>query len=224
MAVAGHLGIAVAEYDERIRTFVPFYEEMLDVAAEQLAALATRAPVIVELGTGSGALAGRVLARRPDARVLGVDEDPAMLALASARLEPHASRVELRRVSFARFTLPRCDAVVASLALHHIRSTRSKLAFYQRIANALERGGLLVSADCVLPTSPVLAERAMARWRSHLRSTYSAREAGGYLRAWAKEDRYLPLDVELSLLRRAGLVADVAWRRDAFAVLIGQRA
>jgi hypothetical protein len=33
MAVSSHLGIDVAEYDERIRTFVPYYEEMLDVCA-----------------------------------------------------------------------------------------------------------------------------------------------------------------------------------------------
>ena len=37
MSVATHLGIDLGEYDARIRTFIPHYEEMLDVAAGSLA-------------------------------------------------------------------------------------------------------------------------------------------------------------------------------------------
>src|SRR5215831_1860740 len=32
MSVASHLGIDLNDYDSRIRTFIPHYEEMLDVA------------------------------------------------------------------------------------------------------------------------------------------------------------------------------------------------
>ena len=34
MGVASHLGIQLTEYDRRIRTFIPDYEEMLDAAAK----------------------------------------------------------------------------------------------------------------------------------------------------------------------------------------------
>jgi tRNA (cmo5U34)-methyltransferase len=223
MAVGSHLGIAVDEYDGRIRTFVPFYEEMLDVAAGLLTLLAAPSPRIVELGTGSGALAARALTQRPSGQLVGIDEDAAMLTLAASRLARAGGRVELRQASFARVDLPRCDAVVASLALHHLRTTRSKLALYQRMAASLAPGGLLVSADCAPPTSPALADRAMDAWRAHLRRTYSARQAAAFMRSWAKEDRYVSLDVELSLITRAGLVADVVWRRDAFAVMVGRK-
>ena len=221
MAVGSHLGIAVAEYDQRIRTFVPFYDEMLDVAAEALGALDGRAPLIVELGTGSGALAARILSRRLGARVVGIDEDPAMLAMASARMP--GGRVELRQANFSRIELPPADAVVASLALHHVKSLARKLELYRRVARALAPGGLFVNADCAPPASPVLAARAMDTWRAHLQTTYSAREAAGYLRAWAAEDRYQRLDVELDLVARAGLTPDVVWRREAFAVIIGRK-
>ena len=46
MGVASHLGIKLTEYDSRIRTFIPHYEEMLGVAA---AAIPPRARTIVEL-------------------------------------------------------------------------------------------------------------------------------------------------------------------------------
>jgi tRNA (cmo5U34)-methyltransferase len=223
MAVGSHLGIAVDEYDERIRTFVPFYEEMRDVAAGLLSLIQAPFPRIVELGTGNGALAARALAQRPSAQLVGIDEDAAMLRLAASRLARVSNRVELQQASFARVDLPRCDAVVASLALHHVRTRRSKLALYARIADSLAPGGLLVSADCAPPVSPALAERAMDAWRAHLRGTYTARQATAYLQAWAKEDRYFSLDVELSLITQADLVADVVWRRDAFAVMVGRK-
>lgn len=222
MAVSSHLGIAVTEYDERIRTFVPWYEEMLDVAAGALGAIAAAAPLVVELGTGSGALAARVLATRARARVIGIDEDGAMLAMAAARMA-NSRRVELRQGNFGRLELPRCDGVVASLALHHVRSAARKAELYARIARALRPGGLFVNADCALPSDRTLATRSMRAWRAHLEAAYSAREAAGYLRAWAKEDRYQTLDVERDLMARAGLLVDVVWRRDAFAVLVGRR-
>jgi tRNA (cmo5U34)-methyltransferase len=131
--------------------------------------------------------------------------------------------VELRQGNFARIELPRCDGVAASVALHHVRTRRSKLALYTRIAQALRPDGLFVSADCMLPTAPALVEQSMQSWRRHLRAAYSAREAAAYLRSWSKEDRYQRLDVELSLVSRAGLIADVAWRRKAFAVVVGRR-
>jgi tRNA (cmo5U34)-methyltransferase len=222
MAVGTHLGIAVTEYDERIRTFVPHYEEMLDIAAEALRLIPAASPLIVELGTGSGALAARVLATRSRARVIGIDEDGAMLGMAAARMS-NSRRVELRQGNFARLELPRCDGVVASLALHHVKSTARKGQLYGRIARALRPGGLFVNADCAPPADPLLAARAMKGWRAHLEGTYSGREAAGYLRAWAKEDRYLTLDVERDLMARAGLLVDAVWRRDAFVVLVGRK-
>ena len=54
MGVASHLGIKIAEYDMRIRTFIPDYEEMLNVVAD---AVPPRARTMVDIGTGTGALA-----------------------------------------------------------------------------------------------------------------------------------------------------------------------
>ena len=80
MSVAAHLGIRLSEYDARIRTFIPDYDRMLDVAA---AAIPRNTRTIVDLGIGTGALASRCLRRAPGARVVGVDADADILALAS---------------------------------------------------------------------------------------------------------------------------------------------
>ncbi|HKU22213.1 MAG TPA: class I SAM-dependent methyltransferase [Terriglobales bacterium] len=217
MGVASHLGIQLAEYDLRIRTFIPNYEEMLDVAAS---AIPRRARSIVDLGTGTGALAERCLRRAPRACLLGIDADGEILKLAERRL---GSRARLLRRSFTRVSLPPCEAVVASFALHHIRSRSSKASLYRRIRAALRPGKIFISVDCQPAANRGLAREQHQQWKSHLLSSYSAKQAVALLASWAKEDTYVPLEAELDLLRRAGLKPEVLWRKGAFAVLLAMR-
>ncbi|MGH9143915.1 MAG: class I SAM-dependent methyltransferase, partial [Vicinamibacterales bacterium] len=194
MGVASHLGIDLAEYDSRIRTFIPHYEEMLDVAA---AAIPPRARTIVDLGIGTGALSARCLSTARVARAVGIDLDAAILTLAQRRL---GDRATFNTGSFLRTPLPPCDAVVASFALHHVRTRAAKKALYRRIRAALRPGGLFVSVDCQPARDPRLRRAQLEQWLTHLRGAYTPAQAKGFMASWAHEDVYLPLDAELALL------------------------
>jgi trans-aconitate methyltransferase len=216
MSVAAHLGIALDEYDARIRTFIPDYEEMLDVAAD---AVPADARTIVDVGTGTGALAARCLRRAPRARVVGIDEDSDVLAVAATRL---GDRARFITSSFAAAAVPRCDAIVASIALHHIRQRATKLAIYRRFRGALVRGGRMISVDCHPSARRAIADAQLAAWMRHLRQSYSADKSKKLLEAWAQEDVYVPLDAEMALLTDARFRVDVLWRKGMFAVLLAQ--
>ena len=218
MGVAAHLGIDLAEYDARIRTFIPRYEEMLDAATSALTALDGPASVIVDLGVGSGALAKRVAGEARRAGIIGIDTDDGMLALARKRL---GARITMMPGDFLNVTLPRCDVITASFALHHIRTRRQKARMYARCFAALRRGGLLVSADCCLADNPRLQAADRAAWLRHLQRRYTRSRAKQLLRAWAREDVYCRLKDEVQWLRAAGFAVDVPWRRDSFAVIVG---
>jgi tRNA (cmo5U34)-methyltransferase len=221
MAVASHLHIRLGEYDERIHTFVPGYRAMLDAAAGVVAAMAPPPGHIVDLGTGTGALAQRCLAGVPGARLTAIDEDAEILTLAAERLK-HLSQVPaFVHGSFAAVSLPACDAVVASLSLHHIRTADEKRALYRRCRAALSPGGLLVSADCCPASDERLKATQFEAWRAHLRLSYSAREADDFLAAWAIEDVYFSLDDERAMLADAGFATEVIWRDGAMAVIAG---
>jgi tRNA (cmo5U34)-methyltransferase len=221
MGVAAHLGIALGDYDRRIRTFIPDYGRMLAIAARALdAAISREARTILDLGIGTGALAARCLEVRPRAKVIGIDSDGAMLELARQRL---GERAALLTGSFERVALPRCDAIVASLALHHIPTPRRRAAAFRRFHRALRPGGVLLSADCYLSSSPALRRADRLEWLGHLEQTYTPSEALALLRSWAKEDFYVTLDEELRLLSRAGFRPDVVGRNGCFAVICASR-
>jgi trans-aconitate methyltransferase len=217
VSVAAHLGIRLSEYDRRIRTFIPCYDEMLDAAA---AIVSPRARTIVDLGIGTGALAARCLRRARQASIVGIDADADIAALATRRIGARATFV---RGSFLRVALPRADAFVASFALHHVRTRPAKTRLYRSVRASLRPGGMFVSADCHPAADRTLAAAQMDAWRAHLRRAYAPAQASALLRAWGREDVYVPLDLEVTLLRRAGFRVEVVWRRDAFAVVAGSR-
>ena len=217
MGVGTHLGIRLAEYDERIRTFIPHYEEMLDSAA---ALVPRRAALILDLGTGTGALAARCLRIAGKARIAGIDSDAAILAMAHRRLGKRAGLIHGR---FETAVYPRADAVVASLALHHIFTRSRKLAVYRRVYRALRPGGILVIADCSPSAEESLRKAQQRAWTNHLLRTYTRAQAGAYLREWSREDCYMPLETELRMLRLCGFHPEVAWRRGMFAVVAARK-
>jgi tRNA (cmo5U34)-methyltransferase len=221
MGAASHLGIDLRDYDTRIRSFIPGYEEMLDGAAAVIAAsLRRRSPVIVDLGIGTGALAARCLVVKPSARIVGVDEDEGMLAAARQRIGRRLTPVP---GSFEDVDLPDCDAVTASLALHHLPTAARRLRLFRRIHQALRSGGVVISADCYLASSAALRTAERRGWLAHLERRYSAKQAAAYLRAWAKEDHYARLMDEAAMLERARFTVDIVWRRGSFAVIAATR-
>lgn len=212
MGVAAHLGIELERYDRRIRQFIPRYGEMLQAAATATAG--GRGPLL-DLGIGTGALAARCVAAAPR-RVCGIDADEGMLLQARRRLGASA---RLLHGDFERASLPRAAAIVSALALHHVAGPRRKLALYRACRAALRPGGVLVNADCCPAASPALAAAQFSAWRAHLRQSFTPREVRRLLGAWAAEDHYLPLMIELRLLRRAGFAPELVWRSGCFAVI-----
>jgi SAM-dependent methyltransferase len=218
MGATAHLGIKFGEYDATIASLIPHYKSLLEAAADAVDTFARTAPAVVDLGTGSGALAAEILKVRPKARLIGIDADDAMLDAARRRLK---GRIDTIHDNFELVRIPRCDVVSASFALHHIDAGRKKGALYKRAFNSLRDGGMIVSADCFLAASSKLRRRHRQAWLEHLQAKYTRKKAEQFLRTWAREDVYFSLDRELELLKDAGFSTEVTWRADSFAVVVG---
>lgn len=223
MSVASHLNVSPADYDVKIRALIPLYDELIPEAAAALRLAQRPVRNIVDLGVGTGALALACL-NVAQARVWGIDADDSMMAIARRRLGRHISRVEFVHGSFTGTALPRCDAIVASYSLHHIRSRRAKLAFYKKCFAALRPGGVLVSGDCMPASTSGGFAQDLDVWFTHLGRSFGGRAGGRKVyESWAEEDVYVPLADEIKMLQRAGFDVDVTWRKSPFAVVAGVR-
>ncbi|WP_396448163.1 class I SAM-dependent methyltransferase [Actinomadura sp.] len=113
--------------------------------------------VVVDVGCGTGSLALLLHRVEPDARVIGVDPDPEMLAI--ARRKAGAGAVEWRTATgdaLADVVAPgTVDTVVSSLVLHQC-PVPMKRAILVAMLEALRPGGRLVIADFGRQRTPAM--------------------------------------------------------------------
>lgn len=143
---------APARYLELMREALPLYDRLEDEVVRATEGLVVTR--LLDLGVGTGETTRRCLEAHPDARAVGIDASPDMLAVAATVLD---SRVELR---VARLEDPLPDGpfelIVSALAVHHLDGP-GKADIFRRIRERLAPGGRFVMADVVVADEPVSA-------------------------------------------------------------------
>lgn len=179
-------------YLAMMREAVPGYDQMED---ETVAATGASATLVLELGIGTGETARRVLARHPQAKIIGIDGSPGMVAVARAALPVHRVSV---LVGALEDPLPEgpFDLVVSALAVHHLHGD-GKADLFRRIAEVLKPGGRFVLADVVEPEDPSYVVTVID----------------------PEIDHPSKLDEQLGWLEAAGLMPKVTWTHRDLAVI-----
>jgi tRNA (cmo5U34)-methyltransferase len=124
---------------------IPGYDELQE--AVLAATVGLRPERVLELGTGTGETALRLLANHPGAVWVGIDASEPMLVRARERL-PEAD-LRLQRLEDELPSGP-FDLVVSVLAVHHLDGA-GKRGLFSRVARVLASGGLFVLGDVVVP-------------------------------------------------------------------------
>ena len=156
--------------------------------------------------------------------MIGIDAPiAASLALAARRL---GRRATLQTANFVRAALPRADAVVASIALHHVRTRSAKTRLYRADSRGAQSCGRVHQRRLSSGRRTRRAARAQRdAWMVHLReSSQHPQSRSAAARHGVQEDVYVSLDAELALLAERRLLSwTSAWRRGMFAVIVAGR-
>ncbi|HEY5430880.1 MAG TPA: Sua5/YciO/YrdC/YwlC family protein [Solirubrobacteraceae bacterium] len=194
-ALAGQFHFDPSSYAEMIHEDIPVYDVFQDELARASGAGAAR---VLELGTGTGETARRLLARHPGAVLVGVDESAAMLAAAAETLP--AERVSLV-VGEIENQLPDgpFDLVASALCVHHLRGSR-KRDLFARVRSALGSGGRFVLGDVIVPADPGDAVTSLTP---------------GF-------DHPSPLGEQLGWLAQTGFDARVVWEHRDLAIVVAE--
>ena len=235
-------------WDERVsrlfidygRYFVPERERQIEIIASLLPSL-DRPYTVMELCCGEGLLAEALLERSPTCTVRGLDGSPEMLQRAQTRLVRFGERFlgelfDLTDDAWRVINKP-VQAVVTSLALHHLDGPR-KSALFNDVHRMLAPEGAFIVADIVEPTHSVGWELAAREWDEAVQERcrkldgnnhayeYFDREHWNIYRYFDPQDidKPSPLFSQLKWLEQAGFVAvDVFWMRAGHAIFGGWR-
>jgi tRNA (cmo5U34)-methyltransferase len=164
---------------------------------------------VLDLGTGDGRLIALLQAGRPDVAAVGVDFSKVMLDAAQERFASTRD-VELVAHDLAE-PLPDLgpfDAVVSSMAIHHLEHER-KRALYGEVFELLEPGGLFANFEHVASST----ERLHAAFFDAI---------GEPMENEDPSDRTLDVETQLRWLREIGFEdVDCYWKWLEMALLIG---
>ena len=132
----------------------PWRAECFAKFADELAHMAPPAARVLELGSGPGFLAYKLLTGSSDLRMTLLDFSKAMHVLASKRLAPVLNRVEFLARSFKDSDwfqdLNAFDAVVTNQAVHELRHKRYAEELHRQVVRVLRPGGTYLVCDHIL--------------------------------------------------------------------------
>jgi ubiquinone/menaquinone biosynthesis C-methylase UbiE len=170
---------------------------------------------VMDLGSGPGTLAGKLLAAFPEMQVVCLDGSEEMLAQARERLAGCGQRASFIQADFGAEDwssgVPRdLDAVVSARAVHNLRKPKPIERVYRDLYELLRPGGLFMNIERVNFSTPKL--------RRHYRQLQIKTRGKA-----AKMDGPAPnLLQQFRLLKRAGFKdIDCFWREGNTAIVAG---
>jgi len=164
---------------------------------------------ILDLGTGNGRLLALLKIDRPYAQSVALDFSPTMLESATTRFAGDEKvKIIDHNLDNPLPELGKFDAVVSSLAIHHLTHKR-KHYLYAEIFNLLEGGGIFCNLEHVSSSTPALHEHFRAR-------------IGIADKPEDPSNQLLDVETQLKWLRAIGYThVDCYWKWLELALLIG---
>jgi SAM-dependent methyltransferase len=141
------------QWSEAAMSTRPWRADFFSAFAEVIVSRAAPGPRcrVLDLGSGPGFLAERLLAARPDLECVALDFSPPMHALARERLAAYAGRVDFveRDLRDPRWgdALGRFHFVVTHQAVHELRHKRYAGTLHAQVRERLEPGGGYLVCD-----------------------------------------------------------------------------
>jgi tRNA (cmo5U34)-methyltransferase len=211
--VKHHFNTEASVFDDRVSKIVPYYLEMLSALVHSLPFPSTKTIRVLDLGCGTGTVSYLIHESFPHAIIHCVDIAPHMLTEAERKLR-HVPHVTFEQADLQKyFPQQKYDAVVTSLALHHLETNADKAKMHRKVFQALKRGGVFASADITLSIRPHLQKYYLQKWADFIRKSFTPADIEKNHERYKREDRPSILWNELKTLERIGFrYTEILWK------------
>ena len=168
--------------------------------------LPSRLSRVLDVGTGDGRMIALIREGRSGVEAVGIDFSPPMLAAARERFDGAAWIVE-HDLAEPLPELGSFDAVVSSLAIHHLPDER-KRSLYAELFDLIAPGGVFLNLEHVASATPAL--------HAEFLGIFGADDD--------PSDQLVPVEPQLEWLRQIGFQdVDCMWKWRELALLHGRK-
>lgn len=212
--IKSHFEEEAKEFDETILKLIPYYEEMISALISSIPFNPDDHIKVLDLGCGTGTITKSLKEKFTDTDVTCLDLAENMIEMAKIKLDSH-NDVNYIIGDFYHFTFPdKYDVIISSLALHHLVTDADKIAFYKKIYESLNSGGVFFNADVVLGSNNYLQDLYLEKWKEFMNQSVSMKEIENkWIPTAEEEDNPAKLVDQLNWLQDIGFKdVDVIWK------------
>ncbi len=225
MKKAGEVFDNVCDYDNEIEKVVPHYREIHQTMIDSLPFEASESFSLLELGTGTGNLAAKLLARFANIKYSGLDYSEKMLKVACSKLEKSNTHVSLKTGDLIDLHYDKqFDCIVSCLVIHHLTYEEKKKVF-KRIFSLLRKPGFFINADPVKSTIEHIANNNRQNWLDWMRENgLTESEIMERHQSKTKLDKNSGLEEQIKWLKEVGFSAtEILWKHFDKAIFCSMR-
>jgi tRNA (cmo5U34)-methyltransferase len=214
-----------AQYDLSRKKLIPCFDDFYQTATAIIPFSKEQPIKVLDLGSGTGLMAGLTASLYPDSEIDLVDIAGKMLDEARKNLKDFQNKFNFivsdysEDISFNR----NYDLIISSLSIHHL-SGKNKQKLFHKIFSHLKSGGIFINADQVLGETEEIDKIYRQTWIEQVkkRGTDENELAAAFERM--KEDKMSSLSSQLQWLKDAGFSQVNCWFKSfSFVVYSGTR-
>jgi len=213
-SVEKHFDAMAKDFEKVKRKVIPGYRDLENCIFSYLPFTPSRKIAVLELGTGTGALALDVLKHFPRATYTGIDFSSKMLEIASHRLRKCDQRVMLENADLNRIKIAgEFDVIISLFTIHHIIN---KKGLFKHLYTLLKPGGCFFYGDVAVSKNQRLEKCFIENWKAFMtRSGLPKGKIGRVIEDHRQYDHPEPLETQLHILKAAKFKSyDIVWCRE----------
>lgn len=200
-----------AEYDEKIRQTLPYYEDFFAQIISTVKACRQPPKSWLDVGCGTGKAAEYVLKSFDLERFVFCDNSEEMLNIARERFAAENMEFclsDVRELDFRN----EFDVVTAVQVNHYFKGAERERAV-RKCFDALKLNGIFISFENFAPNSESVRELYLDRWKSfQLEQGRSPKQCGEHIGRYGREYFPITLSEQLQLMKDCGFrAAEILW-------------
>jgi tRNA (cmo5U34)-methyltransferase len=222
--VKEHFENEYKQYDEIVRKLIPKYEEMHQLVVDLVNFPKESRLDILDLGSGTGQTALKILKKFPNAKIDGIDISNNMIEQSKIRLKNYLDRIKFKEEDIidSKF-IKKYDAVVSVLCIHHLNS-KQKQEFFKKIFETLDKEGIFIIGDIIKFDTEKETKEKEKEWKNYLVSKLGEEKAEFWFDNYKEEDLPDSINNQLKWLRNVGFKeTKCLWRHMNYAVFYGKK-
>ncbi len=214
-----------SQYDMSRKKLIPCFDDFYQIAIKEIPFTKEQNIDVLDLGSGTGLMAGLVASNYPNAKIQLLDIAEKMLSEAQEKLKYFKNDFDFIVANYSKIKSfnKNFDLIISSLSIHHLTDFE-KQNLFKVIHAHLKSDGIFINADQVLGGTEEIETIYRSRWIEQVKEKGASDKELSAALERMEEDKMSTLASQTQWLKEAGFVNVNCWFKNySFVVYSGTK-